>query len=60
MIMSRRQESPYALTEEIVECIATQLANELVDLIESLNFQVRFRNALSALAGLFGAIQLGC
>ncbi len=53
MILSRRQEAPKALTLELVEKIAVHLANELVALTEKLSFQIRFRNALSALAGLF-------
>jgi hypothetical protein len=53
MVMSRRKEAPYALTEDIVGAIAMQLADELLQLTQALWFQVRFRNALSALAGLF-------
>ncbi len=53
MVMSRRKEAPYALTEDIVGALAMQLADELLQLTGSLSFNVRFRNALSALAGLF-------
>ena len=53
MVMSRREEAPYALTEDMVGAIAMQLADELLRLTQTLSFQVRFRNALSALAGLF-------
>jgi len=53
MVMSRREEAPYALTEDIVGAIAMQLADELLQRTQALSFQVRFRNALSALAGLF-------
>ena len=53
MVMSRRKEAPYALTEDLVGEIAIQLADELLQLTQRLSFKVRFRNALSALAGLF-------
>ena len=53
MVMSRRKEAPYALTEDIVGAIAMQLADELLQRTQAHSFQVRFRNALSALAGLF-------
>jgi len=53
MVMSRREEAPYALTEDMVGAIAMQLADELLQRTEALSFQIRFRNALSALAGLF-------
>ena len=53
MVMSRRKEAPYALTEDMVGTLAMQLADELLQLTQALWFQVRFRNALSSLAGLF-------
>jgi len=53
MVMSRRKEAPYALTEAMVGDIAKKLADELFDLTQQHWFDVRFRYALSALAGLF-------
>ena len=53
MVMSRRKEAPYALTETMVGAIALKLADVLFDLTRKHSFDVRFRNALSALAGLF-------
>jgi hypothetical protein len=53
MILSRREEAPHALTAAIVENIVDLASNELVYLTEKLSFQTRFKNALSATAGLF-------
>lgn len=53
MILSRREEAPRALTSELVHSIVEVLSDELEDLRQRLWFKVRFKNALSALAGLF-------
>jgi len=53
MILSRRAEAPQALTPELVQQILTIVSIELVALTEQLSFKLKFRNALSALAGLF-------
>jgi hypothetical protein len=53
MILSRREEAPLALTPKIVGDIVTIISDELIKLAEKLSFKVRFKNALSALAGLF-------
>jgi hypothetical protein len=53
MILSRRKEAPCALTSDLVSKIIDAVSAELVQLAENLSFQVRFKNALSALAGAF-------
>ncbi|MDA9478904.1 hypothetical protein XI03_31345 [Bradyrhizobium sp. CCBAU 65884] len=53
MILARREEAPRALTAAVVEKIVDLASNELVYLTEKLSFQTRFKNALSATAGLF-------
>ena len=53
MILARREEAPRALTTALVEEIVDLASNELVYLTEKLSFQTRFKNALSATAGLF-------
>jgi hypothetical protein len=53
MILSRREEAPLALTAALIEQIVDLASNELVYLTEKLSFQTRFKNALSATAGLF-------
>lgn len=53
MILARREEAPRALTAALVDEIVDLTSNELVYLTEKLSFQTRFKNALSATAGLF-------
>jgi hypothetical protein len=53
MILSRREEAPRALTLDLVNKVIEVVSDELVHLTERLWFKVRFKNALSALAGLF-------
>jgi len=53
MILARREEAPRALTAALVEKIVDRASNELIFLTEKLSFQTRFKNALSATAGLF-------
>jgi hypothetical protein len=53
MILARREEAPQALTAGLVDKIVDLASNELVYLTERLSFQTRFKNALSATAGLF-------
>lgn len=53
MILSRREEAPRALTPDIVERIADFASKYLVSLSEKRSFKIAFRNALSAIAGLF-------
>lgn len=53
MILSRRAEAPEALTRSQIDSLVPRLSNELLDLVGNRNFQVRFKNTLSAIAGLF-------
>jgi hypothetical protein len=56
MLLARRYESPVALDDQRVQMIATIVSAELSRLVQSntaKGFQVRFKNALLALAGLF-------
>jgi hypothetical protein len=53
MILSRRKEAPHALTADLVDKIVAIVSEELVRLTAILSFQIRFKNALSAIAGLF-------
>jgi len=56
MILSRRMESPYALDQKLVIRIAEILGRELAAIAAAGKpqaFRIRFKNALSALAGLF-------
>lgn len=53
MILSRRSEAPASLTGELVRRIADRLVGELRERLNRRNFLIRFRNALSAAAGLF-------
>jgi hypothetical protein len=53
MILSRREEAPLALTPDLVDKIVELVSLELIHLTEHLSFKVRFKNALSAIAGLF-------
>jgi hypothetical protein len=53
MILSRRAEAPQALTGRLVERIVGLASRELLALTERRAFNVRFKYALSAIAGLF-------
>ena len=56
MLLSRRQEAPQALDQELVARIAAMIASELSRVASAGRanaLQIRFKNALSALAGLF-------
>lgn len=56
MILARRKEAPLALDEELVTRIARIVSLELANVAGANNpkqFKTRFKNALSALAGLF-------
>jgi hypothetical protein len=53
MILSRREEAPRALTSDLVNKIVELMSDELMRLTECQSFQIRFKNALSAIAGLF-------
>jgi hypothetical protein len=56
MILARRKEAPFALDEELVTRIARIVSLELANVAGTNNpklFKTRFKNALSALAGLF-------
>jgi hypothetical protein len=53
MILSRRAEAPNALTGRLVEDIVRLASSELVALTKKLSFNIRFKYALSAIAGLF-------
>jgi hypothetical protein len=53
MVLSRREESPQAPTREQVDRFLNRLGRELIARIEARDFKIRFRNTLSAIAGLF-------
>ncbi len=56
MMLARRKEAPFALDEELVTRIARIVSLELNNIAGTNNpkqFKTRFKNALSALAGLF-------
>jgi hypothetical protein len=53
MALSRREEAPQALTREQVDRFLDRLGRELIARIEARDFRIRFRNTLSAIAGLF-------
>lgn len=56
MLLARRRETPAALDRKLVAAIARIVADELESAAQAKNpgkFRVRFKNALSALAGLF-------
>lgn len=53
MILARREEAPKALTADLVDQIVRLASNEIIHLTERLSFQRRFKNALSATAGIF-------
>ena len=53
MALTRREEAPEAMTRALIERFLDRLGTELVERIGARNFSVRFRNTLSAIAGLF-------
>jgi len=53
MALTRREEAPLALTRDQVDGFLNGLGVELLAQIKASSFQVRFRNTLSAIAGLF-------
>ncbi|WP_296644355.1 hypothetical protein [Roseinatronobacter sp.] len=53
MAIARRIEAPRALTRAQVESLIERLGNELLHQVQSNTFQVKFKNTLSAIAGLF-------
>lgn len=53
MALTRREEAPRALTRDQVDRFLNGLGVELLAQIKSSSFQIRFRNTLSAIAGLF-------
>jgi hypothetical protein len=53
MALSRREEAPQGLTREQVDRFLDRLGWELIARIEARDFRIRFRNTLSAIAGLF-------
>jgi hypothetical protein len=53
MALTRREEAPQALTRELIDRFLDRLGEELIARIHAHDFQIRFRNTLSAIAGLF-------
>lgn len=53
MALTRREEAPMALTRDHVDAFTHRLGDELLEQIRSGSFKLKFRNTLSALAGLF-------
>lgn len=53
MALTRREEAPEALTRAQVDGFLDRLGKELINRIQASDFKVRFRNTLSAIAGLF-------
>jgi hypothetical protein len=53
MALTRREEAPRALTREQVDAFVKRLASHLLDQIRNRSFKLKFRNTLSAIAGLF-------
>lgn len=53
MALTRREEAPRALTRNHVDAFVRRLADELLKQIRSRSFKIKFRNTLSAIAGLF-------
>lgn len=53
MALSRREEAPQALTRDLIDRFLDRLGEELIDRIRRRDFKLRFRNTLSAIAGLF-------
>lgn len=53
MALTRREEAPQALTRRQIDRFLDRLGQELIDRIQTRDFRLRFRNTLSAIAGLF-------
>ncbi len=53
MAVSRREEAPRALTRAQVDHFLHELSGHLIGAIQDQNFNVKFKNTLSAIAGLF-------
>lgn len=53
MALTRREEAPEALTRARVDGFLDRLGDELILRIRARDFKLRFRNTLSAIAGLF-------
>lgn len=53
MALTRRAEAPEALTRPLIDSFLNRLGSELIDRIAARDFRLRFRNTLSAIAGLF-------
>lgn len=53
MAISRREEAPRAFTRTQVDHFLQELSGHLIDAIEERNFKLKFKNTLSAIAGLF-------
>jgi hypothetical protein len=53
MILTRREEAPAALSRALVDHFAATLGNELRKQVTHQTFALKFRNTLSAIAGLF-------
>lgn len=53
MALTRRDEAPQALSRCLIDRFFDRLGQELIDRIQARDFRLRFRNTLSAIAGLF-------
>jgi hypothetical protein len=53
MALTRREEAPQALARELIDRFLDRLGIELIARIQARDFKLRFRNTLSAIAGLF-------
>lgn len=53
MAVTRRAKAPQALIRAQVDFFITSMAAELLDQVRDQSFQVKFKNTLSAIAGLF-------
>lgn len=53
MALTRRDEAPHALTRDLIDRFLDRLGEELIDRIQARDFKQRFRNTVSAIAGLF-------
>ncbi|MFN3280683.1 MAG: hypothetical protein ACK40I_03300 [Tabrizicola sp.] len=53
MALTRREEAPQALSRPLVDQFLHGLGQELIERVRARDFKLRFRNTLSAIAGLF-------
>ena len=53
MAVTRREEAPRALTRAQIDHFLHQLSTELITQVREQNFQIKFKNTLSAIAGMF-------